>query len=296
MKRLLLVLAAGAIGVAALVYFSPTTLLFAMRDFKLWRIGFESHEIRIGSHRIHYLAGGEGPPLVLVHGLAMNAKDWSPLLQAFAKGRRVYAIDLLGAGDSDRPPNIDYSVRQHTETLRRFLDAMQIERADVLGVSMGGWVGLRLAAEHPRRVRRLVLVSSAGFDFETDIRESTFAPESVADLQKMSALQTDRPMRLPEFLARDIVRVLREQNPVVRATTKSILSRRDIMEGRVANVRMPVLLVAGTADRIVPFTVAARMKAQLPQATLVPLEGCGHLAIVECKAEALPAITRFLER
>lgn len=295
MRRVLPAIGALIAVLAVVVYLRPAAVLFAVRDLKLRRLGFVERDVRVGEHRIHYLVGGDGPPLVLVHGLAMQAKDWSPLLEHF-QGRRVYALDLLGAGGSDRPADAEYSVRAHTETVRRFMDALSLRQADVLGVSMGGWIALRLAAEHPERVRRLVLVSSAGFDFPTDIREGTFAPRTLADLRAMMALQSDRPAALPEFVLRDLLRELQKQDRVVRATTRSILTRRDVMEGRLSRVRMPVLLVSGTSDRIVPFDVSARMKAAMPHATLVALPGCGHIAVVECKAGVMDAVNPFLQR
>lgn len=288
----LLVLAAAI----AFAWLRPAELLFAVRDLKLRRMGFDERHVRVGAHRIHYLVGGEGPPLVLVHGLAMTAKDWSPLLEELSAGRRLYALDLLGTGDSDRPADVDYSIPQQSEIVHGFLDATSLRQADILGVSMGGWISLHLAAEHPERVRRLVLVSSAGFRFPTEIQEGTFAPRTISELEAMMALQTDRPARMPRFLARDLVRVLRKQEMVVRRATASMLTLRDTMEGRVANVRMPVQIVSGTADRVVPFDVAMRMRDAIPQAELVPLTGCGHFALLECKAAALPAIKNFLDR
>jgi len=288
---LAVILAAGT----AMVYFRPAALLGVARDVVLWHRGVREGDVRVGPHRIHYLTMGEGPPLVLVHGLAMRAKDWSPVLQDLGRGRRVYALDLLGSGDSDQPTDAEYSVRQQTEIVRGFIDALSLQQPDVLGISMGGWIALRYAAENPSRVRRLVLVSSAGFDFPTDIREGTFAPRDVAGLRAIMALQTDHPANVPDFMARDFVRQLREQDMVVRRATNSLLSGRDFMDGRVATVRMPVLLIAGTADRIVPYNVSERMKEELPHATLVPLEGCGHIAIVECRDRAMPAIRGFLE-
>ena len=74
-----------------------------------------------------------------------------------------------------------------------------------------------------------------------------------------------------------------------------MLSRRDLMDGRVSTVIMPTLLLWGTRDLLIPYSVDLRMQRELPNATLVPLNGCGHLAIVDCKETAWPAIEKFLE-
>jgi pimeloyl-ACP methyl ester carboxylesterase len=294
--RIAVSLIAAVMALVAVAWLRPMLLLSAVRQAKLWRMGVEEDVVRVGRYRIRYLTVGEGPPLVLVPGLAMRAEDWSPLLSDLATGNRVYALDLLGYGDSDRPVDAEYSVREQAEILRGFLDATSLRAPTVLGVSMGGWIALHLAAEHPQYVGRLVLVSSSGFDFPTEIEEGTFAPDTVEELRTMVAMQTNRPFDVPDFIVRDLLRQANDMAWVIRRATKSILTRRDILEGRLANVRMPVLLVTGTADRIVPHEVALRMQREMPHAQLVLLEGCGHQAILSCRAEALPAIHRFLAR
>lgn len=248
----------------------------------------------MGPHRIHYLAVGEGPPLLLVHGVAMRGADLAPVLRALSRGRRVYVPDLLGYGDSDKPPGSDYSITTQTTVVRGFMDAVRLREADVMGVSMGGWIAMKLAAEHPQRVRRLVLVSSAGFTFKTSLNELSFSARNLAELRASLDLQTDRAGMIPAFILRDILRESKKKSWVTRRAMRSMLTRGEVLDGKLARVRMPVLLVWGTADRIIPFSVAARMRKELPQARLVALRGCGHLAIIECRAEALPPIAEFL--
>lgn len=288
---------AAALAIAALlfVYLRPLTVAFAMRDLYLRAIGMRSSFVRVGPHRIHYFdSGGDGPPLVMVHGVASRAADAAPLYRALSRTHRVYALDLLGYGDSDRPRDSDYSVRTQAAVVRGFMDALGIAQADLIGVSMGGWVALTVAAEEPRRVRSLVLVSSAGVAFPTTLHTSSFSPRNLEELRASIALQTDR--RIPEFILRDLLRRSRGKAWVVRRSMSSMLTRRDLLDGRLSRVRMPVLLVWGTRDRIVPVSVAAALQRELPHARLVRLEGCGHLAIIECRAAALQAIRLELRR
>jgi pimeloyl-ACP methyl ester carboxylesterase len=293
-RRIAAVIAIGIASLVATAWLRPLVLLSAVRQVKLWQLGVEHRHVRVGPHRIHYLTMGEGPPLVLVPGLAMRAEDWSPLLRELGAGHRVYALDLLGHGESDRPLDAEYSVREQTDVLRGFLDASGLRAPVVLGVSLGGWVALRLALEHPQRVGRLVLVSSAGLDFDTALEPGTFAPQTIAELRAMVEMQTNHAFTAPDFVARDVLRHLGESRWVVRRATESLLTRRDVLDGRLGAVRAPVLLVTGTADRIVPAEVSLRMQRELPHARLVLLRGCGHQAILECRAEAVPAIHRFL--
>lgn len=294
LRRALLIVTILAIGTFA--YLRPMSVYFGARSLYLTAIGVRGHDVQVGPHKIHYLVKGDGPPLVLVHGVAMRSHDWAPLYRTLARTHRVYALDLLGYGDSDKPKDAEYSVATQAAVVRGFMDAMKIEHADVVGVSMGGWVALKLAAGHPQRVRRLVLVSSGGFAFKTTLDERAFSAQSIPELRASLLLQSDRADLLPRFVLRDFLRLSREKAWVVRSAMRSMLKGDEVLNGKVERVRMPVLLVWGTADRIVPFSVAAAMQQEMPQATVVPLKDCGHLAMIECRAEALPPMVEFLQQ
>ena len=122
-------------------------------------------------------AGTTGPPLVLLHGVGDNAFDWHWVMPALASTHRVYAPDLPGSGGSAKPldTDYDYSPAFFTRFVAAFLDALEIDRAVVVGNSLGGLVGLRLALAEPERVTALGLVSSAGLG-----REVTYALRSLA--------------------------------------------------------------------------------------------------------------------
>ena len=280
---------------AAAIYFRPLTVFSAARSVYLFAIGVRGHDVQVGPHRIHYLVAGDGPPLLLVHGVAMRAADLAPLFRTLSEHHRVYAPDLLGYGDSDKPRDADYSVTMQTEVVRGFLDAMKLEQPDVMGISMGGWIAMKLAAEHPERVRRLVLVSSAGFTFKTSLNELSFSARTVPELRASLALQTDRAGMIPMFVLRDILRESKKKAWITRAAMRSMLKGGELLDRKVQRVTMPVLLVWGTADRIVPFAVAARMQREMPHARIVSLAGCGHLAVIECRDEALPPVVDFLK-
>ncbi|HJQ36275.1 MAG TPA: alpha/beta fold hydrolase [Thermoanaerobaculia bacterium] len=293
MKKL--VLAVLFVLLVLFSYFRPLTLAFAARDLYLVAIGMKSEFVQVGPHRIHYWTKGEGPPLLLVHGVAMRAADLAPFFSALSRRHRVYAPDLLGFGESDAPPGADYSVATQAAVVRGFMDAVHLQQPDVAGLSMGGWIALSLAAEHPKRVKRLALLSSAGLGHQSALTENSFSATTVAEQRRSFALQSDLLPKLPDFILRDFIRHSKQKREIVRASMRSMLTRPDLlMDRKLARVRMPVLILHGTSDRIVPFPVALRMKQQLPQARLVPLHGCGHLAMAECGGRAMPALLEFL--
>jgi pimeloyl-ACP methyl ester carboxylesterase len=292
-RRFLLPFALAFVATLLAFYVRPLAVFGVIRSVLLRLQGFHSRYVQTGAWSIHYVEGGDGPPLVIIHGLSSRGEDFSPLLPSLARAHHVYAIDLLGFGRSDRP-DVDYSVALQATVLRQFLDAVKVGKSDLVGVSMGGWTALKLAAEHPERVRRLVLIDSAGFRFMTTLDETSFSPTTSAQLHTLLELQAAKPIRMPGFIARDFLRRAKENSWITRRMMRSMLSAADAMDGKVARVTMPLLIVWGTADRLTPYPLAIRMKREMPQAEIVPLDGCGHIAILECRDRVLPQVESFL--
>lgn len=282
------------LGVALFAYLRPLTIAHASAHVLLLRAGMHAHYVDVGGHRLRYFLGGDGPPLLLIHGIGSSSEDWALILRDLTRAHRVYAPDLLGFGGSDKPPDGDYSIAAQTELMRGFMDAVHLGRADAGGVSMGGWVALRLAATHPERVQRLILADTAGLDFPTTLTEASFAPQTMEEARHLLWLQSDEFTRLPDFVVRDYLRRAKSGSPVLRASMRSMLTRRDVLDGKLQRVTMPVLLIWGTADRLVPPSTAARFQHELPQARLVMIPGCGHLAVIECRAKVMPVVLEWL--
>ena len=118
----------------------------------------EERWITLDGARMRYLCAGSGPALLLVHGLLGYSFSWRFSIPTLAQHATVYAVDLLGTGFSDRPPELDCSFRASAQRLLRFMDATGIACCDLLGTSHGGAVSMMLAAMAPERIRRLILV------------------------------------------------------------------------------------------------------------------------------------------
>src|SRR5437899_4093944 len=112
--------------------------------------------------RIHYVEAGRGVPLILIHGLADDTTIWDPVIPALAARFRVIALDQIGFGRSDKPL-LNYRVSTLVDFLDGFLTELKIERASLVGNSLGGWVAAAYALAHPERVERLVLSDAAGY-------------------------------------------------------------------------------------------------------------------------------------
>jgi pimeloyl-ACP methyl ester carboxylesterase len=290
---LLVVLAifAALVGIFLL---RPTAVVTSISRTYLWTKGVRWHDVLVNGNRIHFMVGGKGRPIVLIHGLGGRSDDWASVIpRLITSGFAVYAPDLLGYGASDKP-NVDYSIALEAETVRQFLDEEKLEPVDLVGWSMGGWVALKLAAEHPQMVRTLTLVDSAGFVFNAP-DPKVLRPQTRHELEQMAALFSPKATSIPAFFARDILRTMAEQDWVVARALDSMYSRQDLMDGKVAGATMPVLLLWGSKDVLTPLSAGYEMHRQMQQSILSVIEGCGHVAIIECRDRAVPTILSFLQ-
>src|SRR5215208_2126000 len=122
---------------------------------------FGAWEIDLHGHQVVYRVAGSGPPVVLIHGMVNSSRHWRPVALRLAERHTVIAPDLVGHGDSATPRG-DYSLGAHASVIRDLLSALGIERATVVGHSLGGGVAMVFFWQFPERVERLALVSSGG--------------------------------------------------------------------------------------------------------------------------------------
>src|SRR5213593_4738202 len=122
---------------------------------------FDAWQIELHGHRVIYRMAGDGPPVVLIHGMVNSSRHWEDVALALAEDYTVVAPDLIGHGDSATPRG-DYSLGAHAASIRDLLAAIGIERATIVGHSLGGGVAMQFFYQFPQRTERLVLVSSGG--------------------------------------------------------------------------------------------------------------------------------------
>jgi pimeloyl-ACP methyl ester carboxylesterase len=258
--------------------------------------GVESRNVQVEGFRVHYLDEGppSGPVVVLVHGLGGRAEDWRYLAPFLARaGFRVYMPDLLGYGRSQQPANFSYSVRDEAAVVVGFLDAMGLKQVQLGGWSMGGWVAQLIAAGHPERVSRLMLFDSAGLDVKPIWNAALFTPDSPAQLDQLDALLMPVPPHVPPFLARDIVRISRRDGWIIQRALASMYTEQDVTDTLLPKLKMPVLLVWGALDQVIPIGQAQTMHRLIPQSQLEVFPGCGHLAPMQCAGAIGPKVVAF---
>jgi pimeloyl-ACP methyl ester carboxylesterase len=298
-RRALLVILTLALIAAVVFYLRPVAVFNALTYLQEDFSGFASRNVQVDGIRVHYLALGpaSGPPVVLVHGLGSRAEDWRNLAPYLAHaGFRVYLPDLPGYGRSEQPANFSYSVRDEAAVVVGFLDALGLKQVDLGGWSMGGWIVQLIAAEHPERVKRLMLFDSVGLDIHPAWNTNLFMPISAAELDQLDALLMPNPPQIPGYVARDILRGSRSHAWVIRRALDSMLGGQDVTDKLLPELKMPVLLQWGELDRITPVDQAGTMHRLIPQSQLEVFAGCGHLAPLECSTQLGPKAVAFLQQ
>lgn len=227
--------------------------------------GLERQAAEVDGRRIVYGVAGEGPPLVLVHGLSASSRWWARNVAVLARQFRVYTVDLPGFGDNRQPGMI--ALDAMAIWLLRWMDAAGIEKASIAGHSMGGFVAANLAAMAPERVERLVLVDPLVRPFARPYREPV--TRLIAELR-----HTPRgflPTLLGDAARAGVQTVRRTAHAVVRADLRP----------RLAEVQAPTLVIWGARDDLVPPEVAEDVVGAIPDCRLVVIDGAGHAPMWE---------------
>lgn len=258
--------------------------------------GPEIQHRTIHGHRRAFRMCGSGPALVLLHGIGDSSEAWAPLMPALAERHTVIAPDLLGHGASDKP-RADYSVAAYANGVRDLLDVLGIERATIVGHSLGGGVAAQTTYQYPHRVERLVLVATGGVSREvTPFLRLLSAPYAEltlpltqvpgARLVAMAAAEVVR--RTPLGLGRDADNLLRvfdglPAGPARRSFTRTLRSVVD-WRGQVVTMidrsylaeGMPTLLVWGDRDGVIPVAHGQIAHEAMPGSWLEVFRGAGH--------------------
>jgi pimeloyl-ACP methyl ester carboxylesterase len=297
--RVLWMLAALVVAAGVAFWLRPVTCFNEITYAREFATGVENHETMVDGHRIHYLAEGpaEGPAVVLVHGLGGRAEDWLNLAPWLKRaGYRVYMPDLVGYGRSEKPANYSYSVTDEAGVVIGFMDALGLKQVELGGWSMGGWIVELAAGAHPERVRRLVLFDAAGLYERPTWDTRLFTPATEDELAQLDALLMPHPPPVPGFIARDVLRTIERNSWVVRRSLNDMWTGTEATDRLLPQLKMPVLIVWGSEDRIVPLEQAETIHRLVPQSELDVAQGCGHLAPEQCTGQIGPWVVDFLRR
>jgi 2-hydroxy-6-oxonona-2,4-dienedioate hydrolase len=246
--------------------------------------------------KIRHYDVGAGSALVLLHGIGGDADDWAFCLDALSQSHRVVALDLLGFGRSDKP-HIDYSIAGFVEVLERFLLALGIERAALMGNSMGGWIAASFALQFPAMVDKLVLLDAAGLWGNTvalpiDLRLSTrqHLRQVFEFLFHDKSLVTDD---LVDLAYRQHLE--RGDGYTIHNLLQHLPDGREWLDKNIAALKLPTLIVWGEQDAMMPVATAHNFQKLISGSQLEVIAECGHLPALEKPAELVRLVLSFLD-
>ncbi len=300
LRALVVLIVVGLVG-AVSFYERPTWFLLQQTHLHLLLARVQSNYVMTPEGRVHYYEAepripGGGIPLVLVHGLADRDESWEPMLVRLKRaGFHVYAPDLLGYGRSPHPTDSDYSIATQAHFVADFIQAIGLQRPDIGGWSMGGWIVLKLAGEHPALVDRVIVYDAAGLNFDPGNAAALFHPQSAADIQQLYNLLEPHARPIPAFVLRDLMRHRDDNQWVVDRSIQAMATRKDVVDDLLPKFVDPLLIVWGGDDHLLPLALGVKMHALDPQSELDIVEGCGHLAPKTCPARVAEATADFLK-
>lgn len=280
----------------------------------------------IHGYRRAFRTAGSGPPLLLIHGIGDNSSAWEPVIALLGRRYTVIAPDLLGHGLSDKP-RADYSVAAFANGMRDLLQVLGIDRVTVIGHSLGGGVAMQFCYQFPHQIERLILVAAGGVARDVNpllrlaslpvINQSLAAlriPGAVAAARAAGRLGVRLPAGpLPKTLApdrllidhADLTRVLTElADPTAHAafirTLRAVLDWRGqvitMLDRAYLTQRLPVLIVWGDADSVIPYEHALMAHSAIPHSRLETFHGSGHFPYRDDPARFAELVHNFIAR
>jgi pimeloyl-ACP methyl ester carboxylesterase len=262
---------------------------------------FDEWQVELHGHRAIYRVMGNGPPVVLIHGMLNSSRHWEAVATRLADRYTVIAPDLIGHGDSATPRG-DYSLGAHAAVFRDLLSAIGIDRATIVGHSLGGGVAMQFFWQFPQRTERLVLVSSGGLGGEVSPLLRTAAlpaaslalagathPRLIRSVAGLAKVLRDRGSSKAVYLDQFVRAVRPLENADARAaflhTLRSVI---DVHGQRVSATdrlylleEVPTLIVWGGRDNTIPIAHGREAHAAIPHSTFRELPKAAHFPHLE---------------
>jgi pimeloyl-ACP methyl ester carboxylesterase len=271
-----------------------------------------SHALRIKGNHIFYVARGEGKPLILIHGYGAAIWVWEKQIDLLSQSHRVYAVDLIGHGFSDRP-RIPYTPSTYIYFLKDFMEAAEIDQATLIGNSMGGGIAWAVALLFPKRVNRLVLIDCVPPDVLDRVRNDSFQMlRAIKDIPFLPYLAFSAGNR------NALKRLLHECVSDTRLITEEVLNRQYELlrtkganwalystfknagqalefKGKLSQIRHPTLILWGEKDQVFPPSVGKILHQEMIGSKFQVIEKSGHIPMWETPDEVNQSILSFLQ-
>jgi 2-hydroxy-6-oxonona-2,4-dienedioate hydrolase len=260
----------------------------------------EEKSVAVFGQTLRYWDLGTGSVVVLVHGLGSSKSlDWGRVVEPLSRKYRVLAPDQIGFGHSDKPL-LDYRIQTYVDFLNEFLHQLKIDRASMVGESLGGWICAMYVLEtakdtHMVPVTKLVLVDAAGLKQDRPLPDLN--PSTLEGMRKvLEAVYYDTSWLNDAMLRQIFANKLAAHDSY---TVHSILSNPavplELLDNDLGDIHLPTLVVWGKQDALLPLSSGERYAAGIPGARLVSFDKCGHIPAVEKTEGFVSEVTAFLD-
>lgn len=289
------------VGIIGFVYLAPETATRYALDAERYHSGLERKEIDLPDD-LHfvYLEGGQGEPLMLLHGFGGNKDNFTRVARFLTPHYRVIIPDHIGFGESAHPQQADYAPPAQVERLRALAQALDMKALHIGGNSMGGQIAMTYAALYPSEVKSLWLLAPAGVwsapqsEVFKDIAKSGCNPVLASNVEEFTQLLA-LGMSNPPFVPSPMLAVLAQERIKNFALEERIFKQigaYSVEEG-VTGMETHTLIVFGEQDRLIPFTTADILHKLLPNSQVIIMPGIGHLAMFERPQQSADDYLRF---
>lgn len=256
-------------------------------------------------HRLHYLEHGQGPAVVFLHGSGSGASGHSNFKGNYPwlaeQGYRVIVPDLVGYGYSDKPDDIDYPLDLFVDHLNQLLIGLGIDRATLIGNSLGGAIAIKYTLDYPERVEKLILMAPGGIENQPDY----FHMPGMQIMKDVFTAGPMSPQRLEEFIRRGLVyndvvvdqQLVDERWGIFQQQNSQVINTMSVpnMADRLGEIRCPVLAFWGVNEQMMPETGIMILAKGIPHIRLTLVSECGHWVMVEHQAMFNRAVADFLQ-
>ena len=277
-----------------------------------WNPSLSPRTIQIKGNAIFYVVKGEGEPLLLIHGYGAGFWVWEKQIEILSRSYKVYALDLLGHGYSDRP-RIEYRPETYINFLKDFMDGVGVQRATLIGNSMGGGIAWAMAALFPKRVEKLILIDCVPPDVLKQVRNESFRvlaviknipflPYLVISSRNKNSIRRvlreclfDRRLICPALLDRQWELIRFKGSAWVLYSTLKHAKDTSKMEDYLSLINHPTLLIWGEQDLVFPPSVGESLHQAIKGSKLHIIKRSGHIPMWETPEEVNQAILDFLK-
>ena len=251
-------------------------------------------KINVKDIQLAFERRGTGTPLVLVHGYPLDHHLWDEVVPLLEDTFDVIAPDLRGFGESTLA-NSSPKIEDYAEDIAGLLDYLGIQKTAIAGHSMGGYVALAFARLYPERVTGLGLVSSQVLPDPPDRKEGRY--KSAADVEE-NGIESVVATMTPKFTSDEKLQgfartAMERQQPSAYVGALKAMAERPDSTPLLSQLEVPVVIIHGTADALIPLDRAREVKAALPQAHLVEVSGVGHMPMMEDKEKTAQALKQL---